>query len=380
MITEKQKKFLQRNERLSTPFQVVDLSVVEEKYRDFERFLPNVKIYYAIKSNPHDAIVKKLIDLNSCFDAASLPEIEQALRLGAKPEKISFGSTIKKSESIRAAYDLGIRLFAIDSIMELEKLAQNTGDAAMVYCRLLHTGSGAGFPLNAKFGTDIDDAVILLLKAKELGLKPRGVSFHVGSQAKTADTWISGLENAKMVFDITKDKGLMLDFINMGGGFPARYQLGTGDELDKIGPAISKAIKDIFGEQKIEFLVEPGRGLIAEAALSVTEVILSSYKKESGQWLYLDLGLYNGLFESFDTSLQHKYTPLDPHHAINIPMILAGPTCDSWDTFYGKIKVELPKDLKPGDRLMLENTGAYSASIATQNFNGFEPIKVHVLE
>ena len=384
MLNEKQKKFLLGNEKLSTPFQVIDLEVVGKQYKKFCDHLSFANIYYAVKSNPNDEVIKKLIALGSYFDTASIEEIDQVLSLGATPDKLSYGSTIKKSSAIKAALAKGIRLFAIDSEMELKKIADEAKASHLtdvgIYCRILHDGTGSGYPLNHKFGTTPAETINLLTLTGDLGLVPRGVSFHVGSQARQSAPWVNALHDVKKIFDTMAARGIVLDLINLGGGYPSYYR---NDEktatIDSIGADITAAIKKIFGTQKIYYLIEPGRGLVAEAAISVTEVILKSHKENSGEWLYLDLGVYNGLFEAMDGTTPHAIMPLQSIPGATEPMILAGPTCDSWDTLYAKTTYDLPKDLKPGDRLVVINTGSYSGSMASQNFNGFAPIAIYTI-
>ncbi|MDI9313311.1 MAG: type III PLP-dependent enzyme [Hydrotalea sp.] len=384
MLSEKQKKFLLGNEKLPTPFQVIDLELVAEQYKKFRDHLSFANIYYAVKSNPNDEVVKKLVSLGSYFDTASIEEIDQVLSHGATPDKLSYGSTIKKSSAIKAALAKGIRLFAMDSDMELKKIADEAKALGLtdvgVYCRILHDGTGSGYPLNHKFGTTPAETIELLSRARELGLVPRGVSFHVGSQARLSAPWLNALKTVKEIFDALAARGIMLDLINLGGGYPARYRNDENTmSIDAIGADIAAEIKKLFGDQKIYYLIEPGRALVAEAAISVAEVILKSHKENSGEWLYIDLGVYNGLFEAIDPTAQHVIAPLQPIPGPTEPMILAGPTCDSWDTLYSKAKYDLPRDLKPGDRLVFINTGSYSGSMSSLNFNGFAPIHIYTI-
>ena len=270
MITANQKKFLQGNERLATPFQVIDLSVLSEKYSEFKTHLPFAQVYYAVKSNPEPAVIKKLIERGSCFDTASIEEIDLVLSLGAAPSQLSYGSTIKKSSAIKEAFEKGIDLFAVDNPMEMDKIATNAPGAG-VYCRILHDGTGSGYPLNHKFGTTPEDALSLLLLARDKGLKPRGISFHVGSQAKKSAAWVLTLEKIKTIFDAAEQQGLNLDLINLGGGFPTKYRNSDDVEnLEKMGKDIGAALHKYFPNKKLHVLIEPGRGLISEAAISVT--------------------------------------------------------------------------------------------------------------
>src|ERR1700761_8047447 len=182
-MTERIRDFLRRrrDEGLDDgPCLVVDLDVVRENYGAFAKALPDSRVFYAVKANPAPELLSLLASLGSCFDTASVAEIEMVLAAGATPERISFGNTIKKERDIARAYALGVRLFAVDCQAEVEKIAR-AAPGAKVFCRILCDGAGAEWPLSRKFGCDPDMAVDVLEHAHKLGLEACGVSFHVGS-------------------------------------------------------------------------------------------------------------------------------------------------------------------------------------------------------
>ena len=111
------------NSGLPTPYLAIDLDIVADNYQALASQLPTTQIYYAVKANPAPEILELLVKLGARFDTASIPEIEQCLQAGALPEQLCFGNTIKKVKDIATAYQLGIRLFAFDSLQELEKIA-----------------------------------------------------------------------------------------------------------------------------------------------------------------------------------------------------------------------------------------------------------------
>src|SRR5436305_198660 len=183
-MNERIQEFLRnrRSEGQDTePCLVVDLEVVRENYQPFAKALPDSRVFYAVKANPAPELLRLLASLGSCFDTASVAEIEMALAAGAAPERISFGNTIKKERDIARAHALGVRLFAVDCRAEVEKIARAAPDAK-VFCRFLFDCAGAEWPLSRKFGCDPDMAVDVLEHAHRQGLEPVGVSFHVGSQ------------------------------------------------------------------------------------------------------------------------------------------------------------------------------------------------------
>src|SRR5262249_48674645 len=131
-VTERIRKFLKRR-REEGPCLVVDLEVIRENYLAFAKTLPDTKVFYAVKANPAPEILKLLCELGSSFDTASPAEIEMVLAAGATADRISFGNTIKKERDIARAYELGVRLYAVDSEVEVDKIAR-AAPGSKVFC------------------------------------------------------------------------------------------------------------------------------------------------------------------------------------------------------------------------------------------------------
>src|SRR3954463_8032978 len=227
-MTERIRDFL-RNRREDGPCMVLDLEVVRDNYSKFARALPDTRVFYAVKANPAPEVLKLLADLGSCFDTASVVEIELALAAGASPERISFGNTIKKERDIVRALELGVRLYAVDCEAEVEKIAraaETAGVAASevkVFCRILCDGAGAEWPLSRKFGCVPEMAVDVLEHGVRHGLEAYGVSFHVGSQQGNTEAWDQALGSASAIFRECAERGIHLSMVNLGGGFPTEY-------------------------------------------------------------------------------------------------------------------------------------------------------------
>jgi ornithine decarboxylase len=127
MTTERIERFLRDRRacgRADGPLLVVDLAVVAANYEAFRRTLPDSRLFYAVKANPDPRVLALLAAAGSCFDTASVAEIELVLAAGAAPHRISYGNTIKKERDIARALALGVRLFAIDCEAEAEKIAR----------------------------------------------------------------------------------------------------------------------------------------------------------------------------------------------------------------------------------------------------------------
>ena len=361
-----------------TPFLIVDLKKVEEKYDELLDSLPFAKIYYAVKANPLEQVLRMLVQKGSCFDIASIYELDHILALGASPDRISYGNTIKKARNIAYAYSKGVRLFATDSESDLRKLAKNA-PGARVFFRILTDGSGADWPLSRKFGAHPDTIFKLILQAAKLGLEPYGISFHVGSQQRDIGQWDNAISACKYLFDCAEAEGITLKMLNLGGGFPATY-ISPTHETSVYAAEIIRFLKEDFGENLPEIILEPGRFMAGDAGVLVTEVVLISKKSEANQysWVYLDAGKFGGLIETLDESI--KYPIYSEKTGPVQETILAGPTCDSMDILYENEKYTLPASLEEGDRLYFFTTGAYTQTYSSVCFNGFPPLKAYVLE
>jgi ornithine decarboxylase len=374
-MTARIREFL-RNRREDGPCLVVDLDVVRENYLAFAKSLPDTRVFYAVKANPAPELLSLLASLGSCFDAASVAEIEMVLAAGASPERVSYGNTIKKERDIARAYALGVRLFAVDCKPEVEKIAR-AAPGARVFCRFLFDCAGAEWPLSRKFGCEPAMVVDVLEHAHQLGLEPYGVSFHVGSQQKNPNAWDRALASAAAVFRECGERGIQLSMVNLGGGFPTKY-LKNVPTVKNYGSAIFRALRRHFGNRIPETIIEPGRGMVGNAGMIEAEVVLVSRKSENEEvrWVYLDIGKFGGLAETMDESIRYPIrTPREGDELA--PCVLAGPTCDSADVMYEKDPYLLPVSLEIGDKVLIEGTGAYTATYSSVAFNGFEPLKTY---
>jgi ornithine decarboxylase len=378
-MTARIREFLrnrQANHQDDVPCLVVDLDVVRDNYQNFAKALPDTRVFYAVKANPAPEVLSLLAALGSCFDTASVPEIEMVLAAGATADRISYGNTIKKERDIARAYALGVRLYAVDCQAEVEKIAR-AAPGSRVFCRILSDCVGAEWPLSRKFGCEPAMAVDVLEHAHRLGLEPYGVSFHVGSQQRNPHAWDRALASAAAVFRDCGERGMSLSMVNLGGGFPTRY-LKSVPTVRTYGASIFRALRRHFGNRIPETIVEPGRGMVGNAGVIEAEVVLVSKKSENDdvRWVYLDIGKFGGLAETMDESIRYPIrTPRDSRDGEVGPCVLAGPTCDSADVMYEREPYALPVSLEIGDKVLIEGAGAYTATYSAVAFNGFAPLK-----
>ncbi len=374
-------RFMAAAEGKETPFILVDLEIVKKSYERLAEYFPFADQYFAVKANPAPDVLSLLRDLGSNFDIASRWELDKVLALGIDPSRISFGNTIKKALDVEYFYQKGVRLFATDSKTDLHNIASKA-PGSRIYVRILVEGSqSADWPLSRKFGCHPDMAYNLLVEAKRLGLEPWGISFHVGSQQRDIGQWDEAIAKTNYLFRaLDEEEGITLRMINMGGGFPAHYT-APAHELNVYAKEITRYLHEDFGDQLPQIILEPGRSMVGDAGIIVSEVVLVSRKNNTAlqRWVYTDVGKFNGLIETLDESI--KYPVVSDHTP---PMkegdvIIAGPTCDSMDIMYERSNYQLPLNLVAGDRLYWLSTGAYTSSYAAVEFNGFPPIKTHFI-
>ena len=363
-----------RAHTFDVPTLVLDIDTVESNYMALKAGMPAANIHYAVKANPHPAILSKLVQLGCRFDAASRGEIEQCLAAGAKPEHISYGNTIKREQDIAWAWENGIRLFSADAEEELHKLAEHAPGCQVL--RLLVSSAEAEWPLSRKFGCSTSYALPLLDFARDLGLNPVGLSFHVGSQTKHPYMWYDCLDTVAAIWHDAREAGHDLWLLNIGGGFPAYYGVDITDPED-YGADLMSAIDQRF-EGVTYIMAEPGRGMVGSAGAIAAECLLVSRKTPGDpvRWVYLNVGRFSGLAESEGESIKYQFTVLGKDGEASSPCIVAGPTCDSADVLYERNKVDFPVSLTSGDRVMIKTCGAYTSTYSTIAFNGFPPLSV----
>jgi ornithine decarboxylase len=365
-------------QQLNTPCLVLNIAQAKQNFQTLQQFVPNAKLYYAIKANPHPDILKCFIEEGAYFDAASINEIKLILSLGTTADRICYGNVAKKNKDIKEAYNLGVTRFVVDSIEELHKMAI-FAPQSMIYIRISTSGANAVCPLSQKFGCHIERAIDLIGKAKDLDLIPYGIAFHVGSQQLSPLGWEAPIIDAATIFSEAAKKGIQLHSLDLGGGFPVPYH-DEVPSIDVFTTTINQLLNQYFTKMP-EIIFEPGRYLVGTAGTLFSEVVLATTKyanDEERRWVYLDIGVFGGLAEASDQLIQ--YDILSQKTGALIPTTLAGPTCDSMDIMYKKDKLHLPNDLATGDIVRFKNAGAYTTTYASIGFNGFTPLDVYSVQ
>lgn len=353
----------------SSPLMLIQADILEKQYRAFRKALPEVAPYYAIKANPYPGIIKKFVELGAGFDVASANEMNSVLELGASPEKIIFANTIKSNEDIKAAYKKKVKMMTFDNEPELYKIAKYS-PGAKVLIRIKVANIGSIVELSLKFGADPEQSISLLKKARSMGLKPVGLSFHVGSQCTNVENYLLALEVASAIFNEAKQAGLFLTVLDIGGGFPIKhFERDSHFTFERMATQIRKKLKRLF-DKDVKFIAEPGRYLAGPSGILITQVIGRTFRNNKNYY-YLNDGIYGDFSGIVFDHCKYEFKTLK--RGQKFLSTLAGPTCDSFDTI--SLSEDLP-ELDMGNVIYVKNIGAYSSASAVPNFNGFKPAKI----
>lgn len=362
---------------VDTPFLLMRSDLQIKIFRQFAEHMLCNKVFYAVKSNPDRTTLECYKKLGSFFDVASIYELNRLLQINVSVDKISFGQTIKKSSDIRIAYEKGVRWFTSDSQEDIFNLSQNA-PGSFVMLRLSTSGEDSDWPLSKKFGENEIILFELGKYAKSLGLQVRGLSFHVGSQQKNIKSWRAPIVTCAALCKQFALVGIDIRVINLGGGFPATYLSKTPDRK-KYLDQIYEYRKELF-PQNMEIWVEPGRGLVGDCGVVVSQVIRKSVKSAQQNWLYLDVGVFSGLIETLGESIKYPiYVVQDPSCELFQSYVLSGPTCDSMDILYENFLYSLPKKISEKSLVYIFSCGAYTSSYSSVGFNGFPPLPTYVI-
>ena len=363
------RKFKSVNELVNTlkpdyPVYCIRPEEIKKSVTFFKDNFPG-KILYAVKTNPHEKIIKHIISNGiKDFDVASLAEIKLINKLNSEVN-LHFMHTIKSKESISSAYfDYGVRSFSLDNRDELRKILEATNQAKdlKLFVRIAISNEHAEIDLSRKFGALPSEALGLVRLCKEHS-KKLGISFHVGSQCMQKISYSKGIREVR---DIIKKTKVIPDIINIGGGFPAIYPDLKPEPLIKYMEEIKKGIKNLKLNKLPEIMCEPGRAIVAESGSSIVKVILR--KKQN---LYINDGTYGSLFDAGVPNFIFPSKMISSGRVQSKKLTsfsFFGPTCDSLD--YMKGPFLLPNNIKEGDYIELGQLGAYGLTFRT-NFNGF---------
>ena len=329
-------------------------------------------VAYAYKANSSVFLLGALYGAGiRHFDVASLPEIEDARTI--PDATFHFMHPVKSRHAIRRAFGLGCRSFALDSEAELTKILEETSNARdlILWVRVAVPAKNSRIPLERKFGIVGAQAARLLVKTRQVA-KEIGITFHVGSQTVSPEAFAIALGEVKTL--IVK-AGVVVDRIDVGGGFPSRYTNELPSPLADFMAVIRDGVEALPVGDRCRLMCEPGRALVSEA-----ESLIVRVDARRGGDLYINDGSYGMLFDAAHLGFVFPIRIIgrevrDPH--VLSPFELWGPTCDSIDHMKGPFL--LPDSVHEGDYLEIGNTGAYARAIAGR-FNGYGQYEEAILQ
>lgn len=352
-------KFL-KTTRVEPPYLLIDKSKIREKVKSLGKKIKKSQVYYAVKANPDIEVLRLINSLGIGFEIASEGELKILSAIGVSRDRIISSNPVKSFRFLKMASEYGITYFAIDSKEEVEKL-HDCSPGCNVYVRLAVPNEGSEWPLSKKFAVEVDEAEELLIYSQKKGLKPVGITFHVGSQCTNIYNWNMALDKAKTLWDRAEKRGLRLSVLNIGGGYPIRYTKNVVD-IETIDKNVNELIYEKFPKHTRIF-IEPGRAVVGDAGVFVSRVI-GKARRADENWLYIDVGVFNGLMESVGGI---KYSYIVEGSKEVKTWTLAGPSCDSFDVIDKDIQLPEPA---VGNIIMILSSGAYTVSYASE-FNGF---------
>ncbi|CAG2169451.1 unnamed protein product, partial [Oppiella nova] len=361
-------------------FYVVDIEDIVRKHMKWLLNIPRVQPYYAVKCNPSPIVLELLAGLGVGFDCASKSEMDLVLDLGIPANRIIYANPCKSGSFIRHARDIGVNIMTFDNELELHKIRQYHPDATLVI-RIRVDDRHSRWPLGTKFGAHKSEVRKLLQTVIRLNLQVIGVSFHVGSGCQSAQAYHQAIADAKWVFEVGRELGFIMKFLDIGGGFPGAVSANQAT-FEVMAQAVNSALELHFpaidsngNKSDISIISELGRYYVGSAFTLATNIIA----KRCVQWdsptgspemmYYLNDGIYGSFLSSKIDGVIFNPIPLstDTNDRPLYTSTLWGPTCDSIDCI---IKGVVLPELNIGEWVHFNDMGAYTTSSSTQ-FNGF---------
>jgi len=356
--------------RFGSPLLVVDCEQVRRQYHALKAALPGVDLHYALKPLPHAAVVACLRDEGAFFDLATTGEVELVKQQGITADRCIHTHPIKRDSDIRDALRFGVTTFVADNPDEILKFVRYRKRAELLI-RVSFRSPNAVVDLSKKFGCEAGSVLEMLQTARRAGVRVRGLSFHVGSQATDPAKYVEAIEACKNLFAEALLAGLPgLDTLDIGGGFPVAYNDAVMP-IDEFCAPIRAALAKMPSHVRV--IAEPGRFIAAPAAISVSSV-MGKAKRDGRWWYYLDDGVYGSYSGQMYDHAKYPVASLRQSDD-QFLSVLAGPTCDSIDVIDEAIM--LP-ELDVGDLIVGRMMGAYTWASAT-DFNFFKRAKVVVM-
>ncbi|MBD3403730.1 type III PLP-dependent enzyme [candidate division GN15 bacterium] len=349
---------------LDTPMLLLSRSEVRRAVLDLRDALPRAEIFYAVKSNNHPVIAQEVFGAGGNFDICSAGEIDTVLQTGVQPQSLLHTHPIKTVDEFDRAVAAGVETFVVDNPAEVAKLSRYTDKKLKIMVRYrVALNTTAVVNLQYKFGCTVDEVLPLARQIEAAGHTFYGLCFHIGSQCIYADNYVKAIAAARDLIRELDLAGLPVSVLDIGGGFPVPYVEPVPDIHDFCAP-INEALTEMI-RPDIRIICEPGRFISARAVTLVCSVIGKS-ERDGKMWYYLDDGIYSTFSGVVFDHCQ--YPVVTDSRGEEKLSVLAGPTCDSFDTLYDGLLIP---EHEIGDLMIFPRTGAYCA-VSGSNFNSLK--------
>lgn len=361
--------FLETNQT-EDAFYIINLASVIQRYEKWQKFLPRIVPYYAVKCNPDSVILQILAFLGACFDVASKNEIIAVSDLDVTPDRIIFANPVKFTSHIKFAKSQDVDMMTFDTPDELFKVKLYHPRAKLVL-RIKTDDKDSVCKFSCKFGCDLAEVESLLMLAKTLELNVIGVSFHVGSNCGNPQQYASAIRDARTTFDIAEKLGIKMTLLDIGGGFSDRE--GEKITFEETARIINESLDEYFPNEDIRIIAEPGRYMVEASHILVFSVVGKKKIVKDGEIMFryfMNDGVYGSFNCIFFDHAKPLLVPFSQRSDKKYPSVCYGPTCDSVDLI-NSTPIMLP-ELSVGDVMFVENFGAYvHTKSAVVDFNGF---------
>lgn len=358
-------------EKIGTPFYLYSKSTLERHYLAFEKSLKGTshRICYSVKANSNLAVLAIFARLGSGFDIVSGGELTRVLKSGGDPSKVVFSGVGKGTEEIRAALEVGILLFNVESLPELreiDRVAGSLGKCAPIAFRVnpdvdpkTHPYISTGLKQN-KFGIPIEEAPEAYRLARDLDhVEPLGVDCHIGSQLTEIAPFIAAVEKVGGLIETLRREGISIRYFDLGGGLGISYD-------DEEPPHPTEYVRVLIRHTRdldCTMIFEPGRVIVGNAGILVTRV---RYTKENlgKKFIIVDAGM-NDLVRPSLYQAYHRIQAVERKITENITADVVGPICESGDFLAQKREIQ---PCKQGDLMAVMSVGGYGF-VMSSNYN-----------
>lgn len=355
------------------PFYLIDLNDVQEKIAKWNRNLPQVQPFFAVKCNPDPNVLKIMVENGCGFDVASKKELDQVLKYDINKENIVFANPCKPNSHIKFAAANQVNMMTFDNVNELKKI-KKLHPTAQVILRIATDDSDSICQFSQKFGAARSDWLNLIATCRELNLELVGVSFHVGSGCRDVSQYSNSIQDARDIFNIGAQQGFNMNILDIGGGFPGYPASSESDEpsFEELASTINCAIKNtnFLDIPNIRIIAEPGRYMVASAYNLVTKV--TTVRDNSAKGGDVRYYINDGVYGSFNNIIYDHAKPMPELLQFNTSKkeyktcSIWGPSCDGLDQINADLYFST---LTEGDYLIWFDMGAYTTAAASE-FNG----------